>query len=349
MPRLITPFENIVSLQDIDTLEWEQVTTESSFFLEIVVERTVVLSSTVYFPPNERRVRLHQLSSVLFPYVENDLGLDDGFDAWMPVEVRTDGIVSRALVVPTTVRLSEDVVTFTARNFLSLLSGHKRTPEGETERISVYCHEDETHDFVVSTLWEHSGRYITDSVTIFPNKFIEGRTFWYFDLDPRTFSAPHPLARLVQYEVRYGNRSQVFCVVPRLDGEATTFAFINSFGQVDKFHAFGLSTEEHKYSRSVALFDDGLRTYKVEASPELEVNTGLLEEGSKSLLEDLLRSGYVYVDGAAVVITEASHKPTSSIYAREDATISYQFANGSRVRVNEPARTFDNTFDTSFE
>lgn len=349
MPRLLTPFENIVSLQDVDTLEWEQVTTESSFLLEIVIERSVVLSSTVYFPPNERRVSLHQLSSVLLPYVENALGLDDGFDAWMPVEVRTDGVVHRALVVPTTVRLVESVVEFTARNFLSLLSGHKRTPEGETERISVYCHEDETHDFIVSTLWEYSGRYETETVAIIPNKFIEGRTFWNFDLDPRTFSAPHPLARLVQYEVRFGKRSQVYCVVPRLDGEATTFAFVNSFGQVDKFHAFGLTTEEHKYTRSVALFDDGLRTYNVDASPELEVNTGLLEVGEKSLLEDLLRSRYVYVDGEAVVITEASHKPTSSIYAREDASISYQFANGSQVRVNKPARLFDTTFDTSFE
>lgn len=349
MSRLVTPLPRTTWLHAIDTLEWSQSSTEESVRVEIIVGNDSALSTTLYYPPNDSRVYLRNVAQLLFPFVDNELENDDSFDTSQLVKVVTNGLSQQTFVIPTTIRIAEDVESFTSRNFLSLLSGKKLTPEGATERLNVYAYKTEFSDLQLVATWEIHGEYQQSRQVLIADKEVEEHTFCAFDFSPKNFLQPHPLARLVQYEISFGERRQLYEIVPSLDGDCTTLTFINSFGQLEDFHAFGLTEEDHKYNRSSAIFPTGQRIYDIEANPEYELNTGLLEHGTQAQLEDLLRSRHVWIGQEPIVITDASHKPTSNIYARTNSTLTYQFTKGPAVEVNKRIRIFDDTFDDTFE
>ena len=89
------------------------------------------------------------------------------------------------------------------------------------------------------------------------------------------------------------------------------------------------------------------------SAPEFTAQTGILRPCDFALFEDLCTADYVLLgseQGPEVCITDNDFKLSSDLYEPQEASISWRYASRARRFEVEPdVRTFDNSFDNTFQ
>ena len=180
-----------------------------------------------------------------------------------------------------------------------------------------------------------------------------GTNYHRLDVSPAQFTPPAEGFALRSYTVAAGKRSLRFILCPVLDAKPLTFVFRNCFGQLESFHCFGTMQQEVKPTRSTASFAGKTRNYRVQSAPEFTAQTGILRPCDFALFEDLCTADYVLLDaenGTEVCITDNDFKLSSDLYEPQEASITWRYASRARRFEVEPdVRTFDNSFDNTFQ
>ena len=109
-------------------------------------------------------------------------------------------------------------------------------------------------------------------------------------------------------------------------------------------------------SRSAAYVDGEYRNYYIEENRVVKANTGVISETMVCLVDELARSTEAYLIekgeiGRQITITDSELKRTNDLDSLYSFQITYRLAkrNQNILKVIRPAKTFDSTFDKTFE
>lgn len=261
------------------------------------------------------------------------------------------------LVLPCAIDLTTTAAEFCQRHFLTLCRGSRTTWERAVEYVTMYAHPPlgDRDTFEMTLVWANPHTGETEPVTLMEDdlsvtELLPG--MYRLAFCPRDFTPPAPDLYLLSIVVTAGKRVQRFLLRPTMDQPASV-VFRGAMGQFESFHFFGSRQLELKPTRSTASFAGRTRNYQVKAVPEFTLTTGVLRPTESPLFEDLCASTLCYLGalgGPELTITDNELKLTGDAYEAETATCTFRHAGRTQLYApTEPANTFDDTFDNSFQ
>lgn len=253
--------------------------------------------------------------------------------------------------------LNKNAFTYCKKRFLTLQQGKKTTYLGAKEFVTMYNAFGARNDFSIALLWTNlkTAEIIETTLSEEQTQGVVSTDTNYYQLDvsPAQFTPPAEGFALHSYTVAAGKRSLRFILCPVLDAKPLTLVFRNCFGQLESFHCFGTIEQEVKPTRSSASFAGKTRNYRVLSAPEFTAQTGILRPCDFALFEDLCTADYVLLgseQGPEVCITDNDFKLSSDLYEPQEASITWRYASRARrIETESDVRTFDNSFDNSFQ
>lgn len=260
-------------------------------------------------------------------------------------------------VLPCSIDLTTTAAEFCQRHFLTLCRGSRTTWERAVEYVTMYAHPalGDRDTFEMTLVWVNPHTGETESAILMEedmsvNELSPG--LYRLAFCPRDFMPPAPDLYLLSIIVSAGKRVQRFILRPTMVQPASV-VFRGAMGQYEAFHFFGTRQLELKPTRSTASFAGRTRNYQVKAVPEFTLTTGVLRPTESPLFEDLCASTLCYLGtlgGPELTITENELKLTGDAYEAETATCTFRHAGRTPLYApTEPANTFDDTFDNSFQ
>ena len=261
------------------------------------------------------------------------------------------------LLLPCSICLSNKAAVVCKKSFLTLQTGEKHTYLGAQEYICFFDNSESRPFFALSLLWvnKRSGKTKSQFYLETAGLSVTDKGNGYFVLAFSTSQFEPPSEGYILHTITATagkERTQVFRVMPAIDGGPVTLVYRNCFGQMESLHFFGITTEELKPTRSSASFQGTTRNYLVESVPEYTSITGTLRDGDIAPFEDLCSSTLVFLsaaDGDEVCITDNELSISNNRYEPQKGSVKWRFArDGRRFTLSTPKRTFDNTFDASF-
>lgn len=261
------------------------------------------------------------------------------------------------LVLPCAIDLTTTAADFCQRHFLSLCRGLRTTWERAVEYVTMYAHPDlgDRVPFEMTLVWVNPHTGETEPVALMEDDLSVSELspgLYRLAFCPRDFMPPAPDLYLLSIVVSAGKRVQRFILRPTMVQPASV-VFRGAMGQFEAFHFFGTRQLELKPTRSTASFAGRTRNYQVKAVPEFTLTTGVLHPTETPLFEDLCASTLCYLGtlgGPELTITENELKLTGDAYEAETGTCTFRHAGRTRLYApTEPANTFDDTFDNSFQ
>lgn len=260
-------------------------------------------------------------------------------------------------VLPCRFELSSEAVSFVYTHFLTLQQGAKPTYLGAQEFVTLYSALPSRDAVSLSLLWANPQTREVREASLSEEQsdgvVTAGANYYRLDVSPAQFTPPAEGFSLHSYTVTAGKRSQRFILCPVLDAQPLTFVFRNCFGQLESFHCFGTMQQEVKPTRSAASFAGKTRNYRVQSAPEFTAQTGILRPCDFALFEDLCNADYVLLGselGPEVCITDNDFKLSSDLYEPQEASITWRYVSRAcRFEENSAVRTFDRTFDNTFQ
>lgn len=304
----------------------------------------IVLQTTLY-PDSAGMVCLYDLAELLNDHLpkravtEVCFGLDDHAES--------------VKVIPSRADIAQSADDFATANFLTLLDGTKPTYIGAQEFLPYYATASQPAP-TITCLWvnpttaevqETSGRIL--SITHYGNNLHTA----YFQ--PEQFVCPADGFMLHSFRVEHGARRQDYVLAEPIDCTPLSLKFCNNFGQTETFHLFGTVEKELKPTRSTASFGGKTRNYRVEDVPTWKCHTGILTPSVQPLFADLCAATEAcrLDNGAEITITDNELKISNDRYGVQTGSITFRETarHALHKKQNVPHRTFDNTFDGTFD
>lgn len=251
---------------------------------------------------------------------------------------------------------------FIGKFFLSTLMGDKVTALGQKEYIHFvtvdedFVSGDEKNWVTAQIQATYVDSEIKRVTEVFERKIqVDTLEPQIVTLDVSSLDFVQKGLTLISYQVTVGSRKQTFCVNQRFDSEPD-IAFKNSFGLLETLYFTGTKEDVPEISRSAAYIDGEYRNYHIEENRLVKAHTGVLPEAMVCLVDELARSTEAYLIekgeiGRQITVTDSELKRTNDLDSLFSFQITYRIAkrNQNILNVFRPAKTFDSTFDKTFE
>ena len=315
-----------------------------------------------YLPDANNEIVIHELSSLIEPYLQDKL--ISNFEINITATSDTNSFLDQSKMSFTALYCKADVdisaSDFINRFFLSTLMGDKVTALGQKEYLHFATIDG---DFVSGDdriQYKIYAEYVDNEIKRTSHIFEQDIMLNDTNLQIVTLDvSPHNFVQkgltLVAYKVEVGNRIQTFCINNRYDSEPD-IAFKNSFGLLETLYFTGTKEDAPEMSRSAAYVDGEYRNYYIEENRVVKANTGVISETMVCLVDELARSTETYLIekgeiGRQITITDSELKRTNDLDSLYSFQITYRLAkrNQNILKVIRPAKTFDSTFDKTFE
>ena len=341
MASLITDIPSMVFPHEVDTLRFSS---GEDFRVQLVLEGEELLDATLS-PDASSTAALYGLASLI----------NDATEGSMPVlTISIDGQqVAETSVLPCRERLNGTARDLQAKIFLTLSSGHtKRVPMDGNESLA-WTMDGTTPEVSIEALWvdDDIPTIHTSSQTISGTDDGDIATA---DVSPRLLKAPQDNCSLVSYTARVGRRRQAY-LIHRADTDlhpVTALRFRNIFNRDDTFYFFGKVEQEVKPTYSSINVQGIIRNYRIETQPTWKAYTGPMNDAEQCLFRDLVQAlqAWRMDDGTPLTLTECDYKPSNLLTEAPSGSLSWREASeGITFKPAIPVRTFDSTFDTTFD
>ena len=269
-----------------------------------------------------------------------------------PAELSLSGSVTGAItitVMPCRTRTDKGAAEFCTSHFLTLLSGAKLTTLFNTELLSFYDASGAPTVATIRAQWA-VGSAVKETVLTRTTQ-LHG-SIHTFRLRPCEFQAPAVGAQLLAFEVSVGQRSQAYQLAPQgFTAAPTRLTFRNCFGQLETICFFGQKERELEVTRGAASFEGRWRNYSATAYHSYKASMGFLPDGMIFFLEDCAQTLEAYDEqGREVCVTDCDVKLSNSPTETAEASVRWR-ETGQMMAADlfSHVRTFDETFDTSFQ
>lgn len=350
----------------LNHVSFSMVGTRSGYSAKFELRHGVeTILSENYVPDANDEIVIYELSSLVEPYLQDKLisNFDMEITAFSPDD---NSILGRSKMNFTALYCKADVDIsaddFINRFFLSTLMGAKVTALGQKE----YLHFVTTDEDLISggennlvAIRIHAD-YVDSEMKKITNVFE-----WNVQLNTASLQivtidvSPHNFVgkglTLVSYKVVVGSRVQTYCVSIRFDSEPD-IAFKNSFGLFETLYFTGTKEDTPEISRNAAYINGEYCNYHIEENRIVKANTGVIPETMVCLVDELARSTEVYLIekgeiGRQLTVTDSELKRTNDLDFLFNFQITYRIAkrNQNILKVIRSVRTFDSTFDKTFE
>lgn len=360
-PKLILKKEihDFVFSSALENLTFSVIGTRADYSLKFKLRcGNEILLSESYVPDANNEIVIRELSSLIEPYVQDKLVSQ--------FEIEADAndfekLVSSFTVIYCKAEVDMFAENFVSRFFLSTLMGDKVTALGQKE----YLHFVANAEDIVSGDEDHIEYKICADYVDNDMKHISYTYEQQMQLNTASTqivtidASPHNFIKrgmtLISYKVVVGNRIQTYCVGKHYDSEPD-IAFKNSFGLLETLYFTGTKEDAPEISRSAGYVNGEYRNYHIEENRVVKANTGVIPEAMVCLVDELARSTEAYLIekgeiGRQITITDSELKRTNDLDSLYSFQITYRLAarNQNVLKVVLPAKTFDSTFDKTFE
>ena len=341
MASLITDIPSMIFPHEGDTLRFSA---SEDFRVRLVLEGEELLDVTLT-PDAHSAAALYGLASLI----------DDAIEGSLPVlAISLDGTeVAETSVLPCREKVNGTAQDLQGRIFLTLSSGRtKRVPMDGNESLA-WTVDGTTPEVSIEALWvgDAISTIHTSSQTV---KATDDGDIATADVSPRLLKAPQDGCTLVRYTVSAGRRRQTYAVIqPDTDiHPVTALRFRNVFNRDDTFYFFGKVEQEVKPTYSSISVQGRTRNYRIETQPTWKAHTGPMGDAEECLFADLVQARQVWRmdDGTELTLTDCEFKPTNGHADLLSGTLTWrEAADGCTFRPAVPVRTFDKTFDHTFD
>lgn len=334
MASLITTLPSVAFPHEVDALD---ISSTAATTVELRYADTVMFKSLLY--PINGTIALREVSSLLDDYLGNE---EHTFSVWL------DGSkVGETTIIPCMLHLDCTAAEMNEGIFL-------------TRTTCKYTHADASE--VLHIISE--SRYITirgfvkakSGGSYFVQTFswpVSGsETIMAVDVSPRSIFSLEAYD-LEQYTVEVGKAKITYRMIP--DGMADTlheFGFINSFMQEEYITLTGEAERELKVERLHAYVGGQYRNFQVDAVPHWTIHSGVLLDGMQGLFDDFISSKKIWrkSDNVMMAVTSSDYKTKDSSTALNGGTVTLrETSRRYRHRPVRPVKTFDETFDDTFQ
>lgn len=324
-----------------------------------------IILSEIYVPDVNNEITIRDLSSLVNPDLQEKL-LGDFQIEIKVLNVEDSGVIASSNIYFTALYCRADVdmtaEDFIGNFFLSTLMGAKVTAPGQKEYLHFvttdedFVSGDENKLVPVRVYADYVNSEMKKTSNVFEwNVPINAAEMQIMTVDVSPLNFVEKGMTLVAYKVVVGSRTQMFSVSQRFDSEPD-IAFKNSFGLFETLYFTGTKEDAPELSRSAAYVNGEYRNYHVEENRIVKANTGVIPETMVCLVDELARSTEAYLIekgeiGRQITVTESELKRTNELDALFNFQITYRLAkrNQNILKVDRPVRTFDSTFDKTFE
>lgn len=341
MAELLTDIPSVVFPHELDTLRFSS---KEDFRVQLVLEGEELLDATLT-PGASSGAALYGLTDLINDSIEGSMTV---------LVISLDGTeVAETSVLPCRTRLSGKAEDLQGRIFLTLSSGlTKQVPMDASETLS-WTVDGISPEISIFATWVGD-----DFPTIYTSEQIIKGTddgdIATADVSPRLLKAPRDSCTLVRYIASVGRRRQTY-EIHRTGTDlcpVTGLRFRNVFNQDDTFYFFGKVEEERKPTYSSLSTQGRTSNYRIETQPTWKAYTGPMSNARRDLFCDLCTSKKAWrmEDGAELTFTECDYKPNNLLTESPSGSLTWrEAAEGCTFEPAIPVRTFDKTFDTTFD
>lgn len=175
------------------------------------------------------------------------------------------------------------------------------------------------------------------------------------DVSPDKLSTTDTNGELIGYVIKAGDRVARYSVNNDLLVNGPTFLFTNSFGCQEVFVCKGVTEVDQTFKREHGYVNDYFKTVFAEEERIYKAETGVMDEFTAILAEELLRSHEIYLMRGKlpfkeVAIKASNAKKDSYLGSNPSYTLDYRLAqrNHNIMDLKSEGRIFDQTFDKTF-
>lgn len=182
-------------------------------------------------------------------------------------------------------------------------------------------------------------------------------------LHPATLTPPTTAHRLVSIDLTLGMRRIAYLIQADTANGApyTCLRFRNAFNLWDTFYFYGAVDTTYKPTVSAASFGGRYKNYNIKHEPTYTAHTGEMGRATANLFRDLMTAKEIRRLATSddnltpryeteVTLTECDYKPSNAYASSGTGTLTWREAQtGLNLSPTMPVRTFDQTFDTTFE
>lgn len=341
MAELLTELPSLAFPHELDVLSFSS---KEDFRVRLTLDEEELLDVTLT-PDASSMASLYGLTSLI-----ND-AIKDG----MPVlDLSLDGQeVAETAVLPCRERLNGTAQDLQAKIFLTLSSGHTKCVPMDANETLAWTVDGITPEVSIEAIWVGD-----DIPTVYTSiqivKGTDDGDIASADVSPRLLVAPQDGCSLVSYIASVGRRSQTY-EIHRTGTDlcsATGLRFRNIFGMDDTFYFFGKVEQEVKPTYSSLSIQGSTRNYRIETQPTWKAYTGPMNDAERLLFSDLEQALKVWRmdDGTPLTLTECDYKPSNLLTEAPSGSLTWREASeGITFKPAIPVRTFDSTFDTTFD
>lgn len=360
-PKLILKKEihDLVFSSALENLTFSVIGTRADYSLKFKLRcGNEILLSESYVPDANNEIVIRELSSLIEPYVQGKLVSQFEIEA----DANDFGkLVSSFTVIYCKAEVDMFAEDFASRFFLSTLMGAKVTALGQKEYLHfVTTDEDFASGVENNIVYKIYADYVNSEMKQVSNIYerniqLNANSLQIVTIDVSPFNFIQKGLMLVAYKVTVGSRIQTYCVNKRYDSEPD-IAFKNSFGLLETLYFTGTKEDAPEISRSAGYVNGEYRNYHIEENRVVKAKTGVIPEAMVCLVDELARSTEAYLIekgeiGRQITITDSELKRTNDLDSLYSFQITYRLAkrNQNVLKVVLPAKTFDSTFDKTFE
>lgn len=312
------------------------ISTTTATIVELRYADTVIFKSTLH--PIDGTIALRDIASLLYSYLG---AKKQTFSVWLDgsKKAETD-------IIPCTLHLD---CTAEEWNGESLLTRATNKYTHATAKELIHFTATGASSAKVTIVMQKGGAVSIGEATM---ECASDGDIVALDVSPSVLPVPEGY-ELVTYTVEVGKAKMTYRMIP--DGMADNvheFGFINSFLQEEYITLMGAAERELKVERLHAMVGGQYRNYQVEAVPHWTIESGMMLEGMEGLFDDFISSKKVWrkSDGVMMAVTDSDFKVSDANDATCEGSVTLREAGRTyRHRPVRPVKTFDETFDDTFQ
>lgn len=253
------------------------------------------------------------------------------------------------------------------RYFLTLATNEMKTiPADAEETLYFVPTADEQTNGAVATLdilWfnTYTMECVKTTTTLEAATYADG--IKRLTLQPNKLTPPTTAHRLVSINLTLGMRRIAYLMQADTANGApyTCLRFRNAFNVWDTFYFYGAVATTYKPTVNAASFGGRYKNYNIKHEPTYTAHTGEMGRATANLFRDLMTAKEIRRLATSddnltpryeteVTITECDYKPSTAYASSGTGTLTWREAQtGLNLSPTMPVRTFDLTFDNTFE
>lgn len=363
--EIISKPSDFIFSSSLDRFSFSLVGSRADYLAKFkLLHDTDVILSGNYVPDSDNIITIYDLCSLINPYLKDNLIANFDY-AITIIDTKTNEDICISLKSFTAV-YSQALIDIPAEDFirnffLSALMGVKVTAFEQKEYLHFMATDE---DFVSGDenkiAYQIFADYVDKDMNLISYSIdkdiqldVSGLQVVTIDASPDNFVQKGLM--LVSYKIAVRHRSQTYRVGKRYDS-APDIAFKNSFGLLETLYFTGTKEDVPEVSRSAGYINGEYRNYHIEENRVVKANTGVIPETMVCLVDELARSTEAYLIekgeiGRQITVTDSELKRTNDLDSLFSFQITYRIAkrNQNILKVVRPAKTFDSTFDKTFE